>query len=167
MLSEIATPAIRRDVCDRVEIQKIYQIDPLSGIPVTKRLKYRYCFLSSVQPANLFLLVLSWARVRRDAQWECCFGVMYGECYGLCDFVVLSVVEVCVDYGGVNAFYVCLDFWVVYGVGVCVNVCGVVCVVVCCLFLTSGCCLLCCDVVGVWRVVIFLLSVMRVDVVCW
>ena len=42
---------------------------------------------------------------------------------------MLSVVEVCADYG----------------VGVCVNVCGVVCVVVC-LFLTSGCCLLCYDV---------------------
>ena len=49
---------------------------------------------------------------------ECCFGVMYG----VCDFVVLSVVEVCVDYGGVNVFHVCLNFGVVYGVGVCVNV---------------------------------------------
>ena len=58
---------------------------------------------------------------------------MYGEWYGVCDFVVLSVV----DYGGVNVFHVCLDCGVVYGVGVCVNVC----VVVCCLFLTSGCCL--------------------------
>ena len=58
-----------------------------------------------------------------------------------CDFV-----EVCVDYGGVNVFHVCLNCGVVYGVGVYVNVCGVVCVVVCCLFLTSGCCLLCCDV---------------------
>ena len=44
---------------------------------------------------------------------------MYGEWYGVCDFVVLSVVEVCVDYGGMNVF---LDFCVVYGVGVCVNV---------------------------------------------
>ena len=68
--------------------------------------------------------------------WECYFGVMYGEWYGVCDFVVLSVVE----YGGVNVFHVCLDFGIVYGV--CVNVSGVVCVVVCCLFLTSGCCLL-------------------------
>ena len=33
-----------------------------------------------------------------------CFGVMYGEWYGVCDFVVLSVV----DYGGVNVFHVCL-----------------------------------------------------------
>ena len=28
---------------------------------------------------------------------------MYGEWYGVCDFVVLSVVEVCSDYG-VNVF---------------------------------------------------------------
>ena len=35
---------------------------------------------------------------------------MYGESYGVSDFVVLSVVEVCVDYGGVNVFHVCL-FW--------------------------------------------------------
>ena len=62
---------------------------------------------------------------------ECCFGVMYWEWYGVCDFFVLSVVEVCADYGGVNLFHVCLNFGVVYGVGVCVNVCGVVCVVVC------------------------------------
>ena len=65
---------------------------------------------------------------------------MYCEWYGVCDFVVLLVVEGCADYGGVNVFLVCLNFDVVYGVGVCVNVCGVVCVVVCCLFLTSGCC---------------------------
>ena len=64
---------------------------------------------------------------------------MYGEWYGVvcvCVTVVLSVVEVCADYGGVNVFQVCLNFGVVYGV--CVNVC----VVVCCLLLTSGCCLL-------------------------
>ena len=72
---------------------------------------------------------------------------MYCEWYGVCDFVVLSVVEVCADYGDVNVFYGCLNFGVVYGFGVCVNVCGVVCVVVYCLFLTSECCLLCCDVV--------------------
>ena len=83
---------------------------------------------------------------------------MYCEWYGVCDFVVLSVVEVCADYGGVNVFHVCLNFGVVYGVGVCVNVCCVVCVVICYLFLTSGCC----SVVGVWGVVIFVLSVMRV-----
>ena len=29
-------------------------------------------------------------------------GRMYCEWYGVCDVVVLSVVEVCVDYGGVN-----------------------------------------------------------------
>ena len=49
---------------------------------------------------------------------------MYSEWYGVCDFVVLSVVELCTDYGGVNVF--CLIFCVAYGVGVCVNVCGVV-----------------------------------------
>ena len=82
------------------------------------------------------------------------FGVMYGKWYSVCAFVVLSVVEVCADYGGVNVFHFCLNF----GVVVCVNVC----VVVCCLFLTSGRCLLCCSVVGVWGVVIFVLSVIRV-----
>ena len=54
---------------------------------------------------------------------------MYCEWHGICDFVVLSVVEVCADYGGVNVFHVCLNFGVVYGVGVCVNVCGACCVV--------------------------------------
>ena len=42
------------------------------------------------------LFVPSWARVRWVA-----LGVMYCEWYGVCDFVVLSVVEVCADYGGV------------------------------------------------------------------
>ena len=98
--------------------------------------------------------MLSWVRVRRVAR-GCISGVMYCEWYGVCDFVVLSFVEVCADYGGVNVFHVCLDFGGVYGVGVCVNVCGVVCVVVCCLFLTSG--VGCCVVVGVWGVVIFCL----------
>ena len=69
------------------------------------------------------------------------------ELYGVCDFVVLLVLEVYADYGGVDVFHVCLNFGVVYGVGVCVHVCGVVCVVVCCLFLMAGLCLLCCDVV--------------------
>ena len=59
---------------------------------------------------------------------------------------MLSVVEVCADYGGVNVFHVCLNFGGVYGVGFCVNGCGVVCVVVWCWLLTSGCCLLCCFV---------------------
>ena len=71
---------------------------------------------------------------------------------GMVFVTLLSVVEVCADYGGVNVFhvwkpFVYVNFGVLYGVGVCVNDCGVVCVVVCCLFLTSGCCLLCCDVV--------------------
>ena len=65
---------------------------------------------------------------------------MYGEWYGICDFVVFSVVEVCADYGRVYVFHVCFDLCVVYGVGVCVHVCGVVCVVVCCLFLTFWYC---------------------------
>ena len=32
--------------------------------------------------------------------------------------VVYSVVEICVDYGGLNVFHVCFDLCVVYG-GVC------------------------------------------------
>ena len=45
---------------------------------------------------------------------------MYGEWYGVCDFVVFSVV----DYGGLYVFHVCFDLYIVYCVGVCVNVCG-------------------------------------------
>ena len=48
---------------------------------------------------------------------------------------MLSAVEVCADYGGVNVFHVCLNFGVI--VGVCVNVCGIVCVVVCCMLFVS------------------------------
>ena len=55
------------------------------------------------------LFVLSWTKVRRVSRGECCFGIMYCEWYGVCDFVVLSVVEVCRDYGGVNVFHVCLN----------------------------------------------------------
>ena len=55
---------------------------------------------------------------------ECCFGVMYGEWYGICEFVVLSFVEVCADYSGVNVFHVCLNLGVVYGFVGCVNICG-------------------------------------------
>ena len=94
--------------------------------------------------------------------WEVLFRSMYCEWYDVCDFVVLSVVEVCADYRGVNVFHVCLNFGGFYGVGVCVNVCGVICVVVCLFFLTSECCLLFCDVVSVWGVVIFVLSVTHV-----
>ena len=47
----------------------------------------------------------------------------------------MSVVEVCVDYVGVNVLLVCLNFGVVFGVGICVHVCGVVCVVECVCFL--------------------------------
>ena len=34
---------------------------------------------------------------------------MYCEWYDVCDFVVLSVVEVCVDYDGVNLTNTILD----------------------------------------------------------
>ena len=61
--------------------------------------------------------------------------------YGVCKLVVLLVVEVCVDYGGVDVLHVCLDFRFI-GVGVCVNVCGVV--------------------KWVWGVVIFILYVIRI-----
>ena len=40
------------------------------------------------------------------------------EWYGVCDFVVFSVVEVCVDYDCVNVFHVCLDFCVAMVLGV-------------------------------------------------
>ena len=36
--------------------------------------------------------------------------MMYCEWYGVCDIVVLLVVEVCADYVGVNVFHVCLNF---------------------------------------------------------
>ena len=42
---------------------------------------------------------------------ECCFRVMYCEWYGVCDFVVLLVFEVCADYVGVDVFHVCLNFF--------------------------------------------------------
>ena len=68
------------------------------------------------------MFVLSWPRVRRGCSGECCFGVMYSKCYGVCDFVVLSVVDVCVDYGSVHVFHVCLDFGIVWGLWCCL--CG-------------------------------------------
>ena len=56
--------------------------------------------------------------------------------------VVLSVVEVCADYGGVNVFHVCLNYGVVYGVGVCAKfvVYSVLLYVVCFLRLGVVCC---------------------------
>ena len=72
---------------------------------------------------------------------------MYCEWYGVCDFVVLSVVEVCADHGGVNVFHGCLSGWRCLWCWGLWQACGLVCVAVCCLFLTSGCCLLDCDVV--------------------
>ena len=58
---------------------------------------------------------------------------MYCEWYGGCHFVVLSVVEVSADYGGMNVFHVCLNFVVVYGI--CVNLCDVV--LCCCMVFVS------------------------------
>ena len=55
LLSGIAPPAIRRDVCARMERQKqtTRLTHSLFGqIPATRRLNSRHCFLSSVQPAN-------------------------------------------------------------------------------------------------------------------
>ena len=37
---------------------------------------------------------------------ESCFGVIYCEWYGVCDFGVLSVIDVCADYGGGNGLHV-------------------------------------------------------------
>ena len=58
-------------------------------------------------------------------------------------------------------FHVCFDLSFVYGVRICVDVCGVVCVAECCLFLKSLCGV-CCGVVGVWRVMNVVLSVMHI-----
>ena len=41
---------------------------------------------------------------------------MFVEWHGVCDFVVFSVVEISVDYGGVYMLHVCFDLCVVYGV---------------------------------------------------
>ena len=67
LLSGIALPAIRRDVCARVERQKqstreIYSL--FRQIPAARRLKSRHCFLSSVQPANFP------AKVFRCSEWR-------------------------------------------------------------------------------------------------
>ena len=77
---------------------------------------------------------------------ECCFGVMYGQWYGISVFVVFSVAEICVVY-------------------------GVVCVVVCCLLCVLGVWGVVIFVLFVMRVVrgVPLLVVCvfpRVDVVC-
>ena len=73
---------------------------------------------------------------------------MYVGWYGVCNVVVISAVEACVDYGGVYVFQVCFDVCVVYGVWFCV--------VKCCLFLSLS---FTYSLVGVLGVV---LSVMRV-----
>ena len=77
---------------------------------------------------------------------KCCFGIMYVKWYGVSNVVVISVVEVCVDYRSVYVFHVCFHFCAVDGVVICVDVCRGCCIVECCLFLESGCCLLCCYV---------------------
>ena len=59
----------------------------------------------------------------------CCFGMVYVEWYGVCNLIVKSDVEICVDYGGMYVFHVCFNLCVVYGVVIYVDVCGVVCVV--------------------------------------
>ena len=67
LLSGIAPPAIRRDVCARVERQKQSTRDTHSlfgQIPVARRLKSRHCFLSSVQPANFP------AKIIRCSEWR-------------------------------------------------------------------------------------------------
>ena len=67
LLSGIDPPDIRRDICDRVERQKqsTRETHSLFGqIPVTKRLKSRHCFLSSVQPANFP------TKVSRCSEWR-------------------------------------------------------------------------------------------------
>ena len=67
LLSGIAPPAIRRDVCTRVQGQKQSTRETHSlfcQIPATKRLKSRHCFLSSVQPANFP------AKVIRCSEWR-------------------------------------------------------------------------------------------------
>ena len=61
------------------------------------------------------LFVLSLAMVRWVGLVECCFGIMYVEWYGICNFVVISAVDVCADYGGVYVFHVCFYLCVVYG----------------------------------------------------
>ena len=109
------------------------------------------CLTSSIlfkyERSKGHLFALGWARVRRVAR-----GVMYCEWYGVCDFVVLSVVEVCADYGGVNVF----------------QVCGVVCLVYVVCFLRLGVVIV---VLSVMRVVVGVLLWVecvfrRVDVVC-
>ena len=67
LLSGIAPPTIRRDVCARVERQKqsTRETHSLFGqITATSHLTSRHCFLSSVQPANFP------AKVIRCSEWR-------------------------------------------------------------------------------------------------
>ena len=64
--------------------------------------------------------------------------MMHFEWYAVCNFVVFSIVDICLDYGGVYVMFVliCALFMVL---GFVLIYCGVVCVVECCFFLSSGC----------------------------
>ena len=59
------------------------------------------------------LFVLGWGNVRRVVLVERCLGMMYVVWYGVCHCVVISAVEICVDYGGVYVFHICFDLCVV------------------------------------------------------
>ena len=70
---------------------------------------------------------------------ECCFSVMYVELCSVCNFSLIYVVGVFVDYGSAYVFHhVSVDSCVVMVVGMCVDVCGVVCVVAACLTCPIG-----------------------------
>ena len=67
LLSGIAPPNIRRDVCARVEKakQEINEAHSFHGkIPAEGRLKSRNCFLHSVKPAN-FIRCSEWLRRKK------------------------------------------------------------------------------------------------------
>ena len=63
------------------------------------------------------LFIMIWAMVM-GCSGDCCFGVIYIEWYGVCNFVVISVVEVLVDYGAVDVFHIYFHL--------CLDICGVV-----------------------------------------
>ena len=53
-------------------------------------------------------------------EYGCCLLWCYVvEWYGVCNFVVFSVVEICAAYGGVYMFHACFDVCVVYSVVEC------------------------------------------------
>ena len=68
VLSWIASPTIRRDVCARVERQKQSTREPHSlfgQIPATKRLTSRHCFLPNVQSRNFLENVIRYSEWRK------------------------------------------------------------------------------------------------------